>query len=134
MRVVSSNWTSLQLIPAFQQTLFWHLMNQTQQLPGGSRRRGITTATAMASLIPSYVSITVIGGGKIAAIILLKKLAHSAGERIPCVIYWQFCAFWVKALGISLPKNNAQTMVNNAQGWNRSSNLSQELKSAILGE
>ena len=33
-----------------------------QRLPGGSRRRGIATATAMASLSPSYVSSTVVGG------------------------------------------------------------------------
>ena len=70
----------------------------------------------------------------VAAIKLLKKLAHSAGESIPRVTHWQFRHFWVKALGISFQKNIAQTMVTNAQEWNRSSNLSQELKSAILGE
>ena len=41
----------------------------------------------------------------VAAIKLLKKLAHSAGESIPCVTHWQFHDFWVKALGISLQKN-----------------------------
>ena len=70
----------------------------------------------------------------IAVIELLKKLARSAGESIPRVTHWQFRDFWMKALGVSLQKNIAQTMVNNAQGWNRSSNFSQELKSAILGE
>ena len=70
----------------------------------------------------------------VTAIKLLKKLAHSAGESIPRVTHWQFRDFWVKAIGFSFQKNIAQTMVNNAQGWNRSSNLSQELKSAILGE
>ena len=38
------------------------VVTQTQRLPGGSRRRGIATATAMASFSPSYVSTTVVGG------------------------------------------------------------------------
>ena len=48
----------------------------------------------------------------VTAIKLLNKLAHSAGESIPCVTHWQFRNLWVKALGISLQKNIAQTMVN----------------------
>ena len=63
----------------------------------------------------------------VAAIELLKKLARSAGESIPRVTHWQFRDFWMKALGVSLQKNIAQTMINNAQEWNRSSNFSQEL-------
>ena len=64
VRVVSFNWTSLQLIPAFRQTSIWHLVNQGQRLLGGSRRRGITTATAMTFTSPLYGSIMVTGGSQ----------------------------------------------------------------------
>ena len=63
------------------------------------------------------MSTTVVGG--VAVIELLKKIAHSAGESIPRVTHWQFRDFWLKALGVSLQKNIAQTIIESVDSISR---------------
>ena len=97
----------------------WSLGGRSTMVVGGSQHHGRWGVAAPWSL--GGRSTMVVGESQhhgrwgFAAIELLKKLARSAGESIPRVTHWQFRDFWMKALGVSLQKNIAQTMVNNAQ-------------------
>ena len=63
---------------------------------------------------------------------LLRDLSRRAGASLPGITHHQFHDFWLKALGVSLQKAMAHTILNNAEGWGRANSAIQELLSAIV--
>ena len=59
-------------------------------------------------------------------------LSRRAGASLPGITHHQFHDFWLKALGVSLQKAMAHTILNNAEGWGRANSAIQELLSAIV--
>ena len=63
---------------------------------------------------------------------LLRDLSRRAGASLPGITHHQFHDFWLKALGVSLQKAMAHTILNNAEGWGCANSAIQELLSAIV--